>query len=152
LQRQIQKGSLATVTMDRSQKSNMTGERLNTDELRDCFTLKDERCTCDTRQKVENWPDYDGRPSLISQGCQDTVLLAVAAKEDANDSSLSFVHIVKDDDAKAHQGATGSGSKNMAKEEDCDKESERDQSYDCGINEEEIDAESGTCDEGYEFE
>ena len=58
LQRQIQKGSLATMTMDRSQKSNDTADRLNANELRDCFTLKDERCVCDTRRKVGTWPDY----------------------------------------------------------------------------------------------
>ena len=58
LQRQIQKGSLASTTMDRAQKSNRTGQGLNADEIRDCFALKDETCACDTRQKVRNWPDY----------------------------------------------------------------------------------------------
>ena len=58
LQRQIQKGSLATTTMDNAQNSNKKSEGLNPDEVRDCFSLKDERCTCDTRQKVGNWPDY----------------------------------------------------------------------------------------------
>lgn len=58
LQRQIQKGSLADMTMDRAQKSNKARKGLNADELRDCFTLKDESCVCDTRQKVGNWPDY----------------------------------------------------------------------------------------------
>ena len=46
------------MTMDRARKSNKTRNGLNADELRDCFTLKDERCVCDTRQKVGNWPDY----------------------------------------------------------------------------------------------
>jgi len=46
------------MTMDRSQKSNETADRLNANELRDCFTLKDERCVCDTRRKVGTWPDY----------------------------------------------------------------------------------------------
>ena len=54
----MQKGSLATMTMDRAHKSKGTGNGLNADELRDCFTLKDEACICDTREKVGNWPDY----------------------------------------------------------------------------------------------
>ncbi len=58
LQRQIQKGSLATMTMDRAQKGRKASEGLNADEIRDCFTLKNEKCTCDTRAKVGNWPDY----------------------------------------------------------------------------------------------
>ena len=54
----MQKGSLATMTMDRAHNSKGTGNGLNADELRDCFTLKDEACTCDTREKVGNWADY----------------------------------------------------------------------------------------------
>ena len=87
---------------------------------------------------------------MVSQGCQDTVLLAVAAaKEEDNDSLLSFVHIVKDDDAKAHQDATRSEGKTLGKEVDfdSDKESEMDEEDD-----EEIGGESETSDEEYEFE
>lgn len=58
LQRQMQKGSLATMAMDRAQKSRKASEGLNADEIRDCFTLKHESCSCDTRAKVGNWPDY----------------------------------------------------------------------------------------------
>jgi hypothetical protein len=54
------------MTMDRSQKLNKTTDRLNANELRDCFTLKDERCVCDTRQKVGTWPDY-GEFNAISE-------------------------------------------------------------------------------------
>ena len=66
MQRQIQKGSLATLAMDKSQKSS---NRLNADELRDCFTLKDERCTCDTRQKIGNWPEYGECETVSRHGC-----------------------------------------------------------------------------------
>jgi hypothetical protein len=89
----------------------------------------------------------DGKASLVSQGCQDTVLMALAAaKEDGSDSLLSFVHIVKDDDAKAHQDATRSERKTVGNEVgfDSDKESE--------MEDEEIGCESGTSDEEYEFE
>ncbi len=58
LQRQIQKGSLASTAMDGAQKSKRTGQGLNADEIRDCFSLKDETCACDTSQKVGNWPNY----------------------------------------------------------------------------------------------
>lgn len=98
----------------------------------------------------------DGKASLVSQGCQDTVLLAVAAaKEDDNDSLLSFVHIVKDDDAKAHQDATTrSEGKKLGGKVDCDSdnESEMDQDYDFGIDDKETGGESGTSDDEYEFE
>ena len=55
LQRQIQKGTLANMTVDSAQK---IGQRLNAEELKECFTLK-EICVCDTRNKVgKKWPDY----------------------------------------------------------------------------------------------
>lgn len=54
----MQKGSLATMAMDRAQKARKASEGLNADEIRDCFTLKHESCSCDTRAKVGNWPDY----------------------------------------------------------------------------------------------
>ena len=43
-------------------------------------------------------------------------MLAVAAKEDADKSSLSFVHIVKNDDSKTHQHQHNIGGKNFNEE------------------------------------
>jgi hypothetical protein len=58
-QRQIQKGNLATLTVDGeipSFKGKGTG--FTKEELRDCFTLK-EGCDCDTKSKVgTQWPHY----------------------------------------------------------------------------------------------
>ena len=96
------------MTVDRVQKPKDSEKGLNADELRDCFTLK-ESCICDTREKIGNWPDYDGRDSLISQGCADTALLAVAAKKDTLNSALAFVHIVKDIREELSQACTGVG-------------------------------------------
>ena len=69
----MQKGSLATMTIDRAQKSKKAGGGLNANELRDCFTLKDERCSCDTRQKVANWHDY-GEFMALFEYCESTQL------------------------------------------------------------------------------
>eukprot|EP00536_Pseudo-nitzschia_multiseries_P011611 jgi/Psemu1/289799/fgenesh1_pg.405_\ len=98
LQKQIQKESIATTTMDAPRKAKDKRNGLNAEELRDCFTLKDERCKCDTRTKIGNWPDYDGAASLIARNCADPALLALAARGDCSDSLLSFVHMVPDDE------------------------------------------------------
>ena len=85
---------------------------------------------------------------MASQGCQDTVLMAVAGKKDIIDSNISFVHIVKGDDA------TGSECAKTGKELDCggDEESEIDEDDDCGINYERKYCESGSSDDEFEFE
>lgn len=52
----MQKGALASMTVDKAQKSK--GNGLSADEVRDCFNLKETR-TCDTREKNgKKWPDY----------------------------------------------------------------------------------------------
>ncbi|KAG7361602.1 SNF2-related protein [Nitzschia inconspicua] len=93
-QRQMKKGALVALTVDsESSSKRKKSSRLNEDELRDCFTLK-ESCSCDTRSKVGNWPDYDGETSLISQECPDSALIGVASQESVESSSLAFVHVV----------------------------------------------------------
>ena len=58
LQRQMQKGILAAVTVDSAQKPNGNKNGMSADELRNCFDLK-ETLTCDTKEKVGmSWPDY----------------------------------------------------------------------------------------------
>ena len=57
-QRQIQKGNLATITVDGSSSAESSSARFTKDELRDCFTLKED-CDCDTKRKVgKGWPEY----------------------------------------------------------------------------------------------
>ena len=89
LQRQEQKGSLATVTVDRS--VNDEPGKFTNEELRDCFTLKEHTC-CDTKSKMKSrWPEYNGSQSLCSQGCVDPVILKLA--DDCTDL-LRHVHLV----------------------------------------------------------
>jgi len=100
-QRQLQKGNLATLTVDGvCEKSSASGGGADTtsmtdEELNECFTLK-EHCDCDTRRKVgSHWKDYDGPESLSSQGCLDLPLIDVA---ELSASILGFVRVVVDDD------------------------------------------------------
>ena len=87
-QRQQQKGNLASVTVDGS--FNDESGKFTSEELRDCFTLKDTRC--DTKIKMKsNWPEYDGRQSLSCQGCSDLPMLNVASE---CFDILGHVHIV----------------------------------------------------------
>lgn len=65
----------------------------------------------------------------------------VAGKDGANDSMLSFVHIVKDNDTKEQK---------VNNEENYD--SENDRADDCGIKEQNGDLESESSDEEFEFE
>jgi hypothetical protein len=93
-QRQMKKGTLAELTVDNDDKFKKgVSSRLNSDELRDCFTLK-ESCACDTRNKISGWPDYDGKDSLLSQECPDSALIAVSSNCTIGLSPLAFVHIV----------------------------------------------------------
>lgn len=71
--------------------------------------------------------------------------MEIAAKEDVNDAMLSFVHIVKDDDAKAHKVGEQENGGN-------DNKSQIDEDIDCRINEQKEDSESGSSDEEFEFE
>lgn len=99
----MKKGSLVDLTVDcQSSMKGKGSNRLNAEELRDCFTLK-ESCPCDTKKKVGDWPDYDGEMSLVSQECSDSALIALAGQESVESSSLAFVHIVKSTNASANQ-------------------------------------------------
>eukprot|EP00978_Attheya_sp_CCMP212_P018129 scaffold49244_cov52-Attheya_sp.AAC.8 len=94
LQRQMQKGSLATLAHGAGSGKDR-GSGFTKEEIRDCFTLKD-GCDCDTKQKLGNkWSDYDGMDSLNTEGCTDEPLLTISG-ECAN--TLRFVHLVKEDD------------------------------------------------------
>ena len=96
----------------------------------------------------------DGEASLVSEGCQDKVLLSVAAMENAKGSELSFVHIVKDEGANTRENVTGSEFDTLtnASDRDCDKESGKEEDYGCGMNVHRKGCESGSSDEEYEFE
>ena len=85
------KGSLAQLANDGGKsKSN---SNFSPEELRDCFTLKDD-CKSDTKNKLgKKWSDYCGASSLEAQGCEDQPLLSVC--EDLN-HDLSFVRVVDD--------------------------------------------------------
>ena len=89
-QRQIQKGNLANLTVDGEvTKSNGKKTGFTPEEIRDCFTLKED-CNCDTKVKVgTQWPAFTGAESLKSQGCVDEPLIALTSNP-----TLSFVHIV----------------------------------------------------------
>ncbi|VEU43372.1 unnamed protein product [Pseudo-nitzschia multistriata] len=162
LQKQIQKESLATSTVDRARASGKDdGSRLNADELKDCFTLKDEACRCDTRRKMGNWPDYGGAASLADRGCTDPVLLAVAAGEERDGSPvLSFVHVVEEDKEQALRDPTRGGGSRGGDEEKPDTDTncnsdDDDDDGDCshGAGEHQKACfESSSSDEEYEFE
>ena len=63
-QRQIQKGNLATITVDGSSSADSSSARFTKEELRDCFTLKED-CDCDTKRKVgKRWPEY-GKSGIV---------------------------------------------------------------------------------------
>lgn len=90
LQRQMQKGSIASRTVDK--ESHHTLSSFSKQDLRDCFTLKEGPTyyhnSCDTKQKVGSlWPNYAGPSSL--EACKDIVLLRTLAKAA---SSITFVH------------------------------------------------------------
>jgi len=150
LQRQMQKGALASMTVDKAQKSKGNGP--SADEMKDCFNLKETR-TCDTREKNgKKWPDYNGEESLISQGCPDLALLAVTAKNRTENFPLAFVHIVKDDDDTEHHCDKGLEVDNSDTEEDNNDE-EFEMEDDDGIDSHKEDSEGQvTSDEEYEFE
>jgi hypothetical protein len=96
----------------------------------------------------------DGKASLVSQGCQDEALLAVAAMKNAQGPELSFAHIVKDEGANERENATGSESDTLTNEldRDGDKDTVKGDDHGCGINVHRKGYESGTSDEEYEFE
>mmetsp|Transcript_4584 Transcript_4584/g.8432 ORF Transcript_4584/g.8432 Transcript_4584/m.8432 type:complete len:191 (-) Transcript_4584:310-882(-) len=90
-QRQIQKGNLATITVDGSSSADSSSARFTKEELRDCFTLKED-CDCDTKRKVgKRWPEYAGAQDLQAEDCNDMPLLSVA---DNHSDTLRFVHEV----------------------------------------------------------
>ena len=96
----------------------------------------------------------DGEASLVSQGCQDKILLSVAARENDKGSELTFVHIVKDEGETGREHATGGDSDALTNplDRDCDNESGKEEDYGCGMNVHRKGCESGSSDEEYEFE
>jgi len=92
-QRQEQKGNLSTFTVDGAsctkQSSGFTKE-----ELRDCFTLKED-CDCDTKGKMgDRWDEYDGAAGLLEGGSTDQALLDACTTVP---ETLRFVHRVNED-------------------------------------------------------
>jgi hypothetical protein len=67
-QRQMQKGALAALAVDKVKQAK-GNNGLNPQELQDCFALK-ESCSCDTKRKVANWPDYSKFRVLIVIFCK----------------------------------------------------------------------------------
>jgi hypothetical protein len=146
-QRQMKKGALAELTVDNVDNSKReVSNRLNADELRDCFTLK-ESCACDTRNKVGGWPDYEGQDSLISQECADSALIAVSSNGNDGLCPLAFVHIVTNQTVM-----DGSDTSESTSEYEDDGELEFE--MDPGDNSETIEAGNDACgnDEEFEFE
>jgi hypothetical protein len=104
-QRQIQKGGLVTMTVDahselgdgKPKPTQSTFTKFSVEEIRDCFTLK-EGCDSDTKNKLgSKWHEYGGKDDLVKQGCVDSVLLEMAAK-DPSKKALAYVHVVTEDD------------------------------------------------------
>lgn len=92
-QRQVKKGNLATMAMD---KKKAFSSQITSEELIDCFTLKTD-CACDSKRKLGWKSDYDSSEptgSLATQGCLDDPL-AQAAK--ATSETLSYIQVVKED-------------------------------------------------------
>lgn len=70
LQRQIQKSNLDTI----SSKSQNNFKRFTDEEIKDCFTLK-ENCVCDTKSKLgSKWRDY-GKSSFT---CFEILVLLIS--------------------------------------------------------------------------
>ena len=91
-QRQHQKGYLSTITVDGASCTNQSAG-FTKEELKDCFTLK-ENCDCETKIKVgDRWPDYSGATGLEDEGCTDQPILTVAKNQR---SVLRFIHIVNE--------------------------------------------------------
>jgi len=90
-QRQTQKTNLDTMgskNVARNQSNRFTDE-----ELKDCFTLK-ENCKCDTKNKIgSKWDEYIGVASLLDQDVEDKPLLQLARKKP---DVLTYVHLVKE--------------------------------------------------------
>jgi hypothetical protein len=143
----MKKGALTALTVD--SETNTKGNassRLNADEIRECFVLK-ESCACDTKSKIGHWPDYNGPESLITQGCPDSALIAVASKEAMARSSLAFVHIVNTQSAIEYSDPNEDSGNEDSDDDDenGEVEFEMDLKSDCATN-----YESG--DEEFEFE
>ncbi|KAL7454581.1 hypothetical protein ACHAWC_007180, partial [Mediolabrus comicus] len=118
-QRQIQKGNLAKIANDGgSKKASSANASFTKEELRDCFTLK-EGIKCDTKKKLgRKWIDYNGADSLRDLGCIDEPLLGVC---DDKAETLSFVHLVDDDEEEATTSAdldAGGDAEGKASEDD----------------------------------
>jgi DNA repair and recombination protein RAD54 and RAD54-like protein len=87
-QRQNLKGGLSSCTVDAG--STVHHAVFSKDEIKDCFTLK-ENCQCETKLKVgKGWADYTGPESI---NCNDPPLLEVAR---SCPDTLSYVHIVEE--------------------------------------------------------
>lgn len=85
-QRQTLKGGLSSLTVD--SRSTTHNAKFSKDEIKDCFTLK-ENCRCDTKSKVgSRWPDYNGVAGI---NCDDPPLVGTAT---TCGEVLSFVHVV----------------------------------------------------------
>ena len=86
-QRQTMKGGLATaIDTPSSIKSLFSDE-----ELKDCFTLKNESI-CDTKDKIgANWDEFDLVQKFIVRNFQDDVLVELISEKH---KELNYVHIV----------------------------------------------------------
>lgn len=96
LQRQLQKGNLTAWTVDGGkssrQNSSVSRAKFSKEELTAAFTLKDEYCICDTKQKMGlAWPAYN-RGTLSQYDDAPMKETAMSLSE-----TLSFVHVVNDD-------------------------------------------------------
>eukprot|EP00979_Chaetoceros_neogracilis_P014409 scaffold4599_cov240-Chaetoceros_neogracile.AAC.8 len=89
-QRQTQKSLLDTIA---SKKARGQSASFTDEELKDCFTLK-EQSNCDTKHKIgSEWDNYAGVDSLLEQDVSDKPLLKLARDKS---EVLTYVHLVKD--------------------------------------------------------
>jgi DNA repair and recombination protein RAD54 and RAD54-like protein len=113
-QRQIQKGGLSSLTVDAG--STAHDAKFSKEEIKDCFTLK-ENCQCDTKLKMgKSWCEYSGADCI---DCDDPPLLEVAK---SCKDTLSFVHIVEETEAAVH--ADSSNTLSASKSADLDSSSD----------------------------
>ena len=119
-QRQLQKGNLAKLANDGGKKGSSGNASFSKEEIRDCFTLKQD-CQCDTKRKLgKKWSNFTGASSLHSQGCMDEPLLDIC-----DDDTLTFVRVVDDEEptsAKVDEedaNEDGDSSDDMLSESEC---------------------------------
>lgn len=93
-QRQLQKGALASVTVDGREEGTA---KFSSEELKECMTLRNTQC--DTKDKMgESWGDFDG--SIVSGDSSVDDVVAQLAES----GLLTFAHVVDEETAPKRSG------------------------------------------------